>query len=246
MVFSPLDAVALARDNPSFKVVFLGVGFETTAPAVAASIVEAQNMGLVNYHVLSLHKLTPSAMRAILDAREVSLDAILCPGHVSTVTGSWAWSFLAEVYGIPAAVSGFEPVDILLGIAEVTRQCEVGEAKVVNVYTRSVTGEGNKQARDMMDKVFETTSAPWRGLGTIPASGLAIREGYGQFDARRAFPIEIEESVVPEGCHCGDMIRGVMKPADCPLFRTACTPAHPVGPCMVSSEGSCAACYLYG
>ena len=246
MVYSPLDALTLAADNPACRVVFLGIGFETTAPAVAASIVEAAERGLHNYHVLSMHKLTPPAMRAILDSRELALDAILCPGHVSTVTGWKAWQFLQDFYGIPAAVAGFEPVDILRGIAEIVRQCERGVPEVANAYPRGVTPEGNGPAQAMMNRVFETGPATWRGLGTIPESGLVIRQEYARFDARRAFNIEIGKSAVPDGCHCGEVIRGVMKPSGCPLFKETCTPAHPVGPCMVSSEGSCAAYYLYG
>jgi hydrogenase expression/formation protein HypD len=246
MVYSPLDALTLAADNPACQVVFLGIGFETTAPAVAASIVEAAERGLDNYYVLSMNKITPPAMRAILDSRELALDAILCPGHVSTVTGWKAWQFLKDSYGIPAAVAGFEPVDILLGIAEIVRQCEAGVPEVANSYPRSVTPEGNGPAKAMMEKVFETGSATWRGLGTIPESGLVIRQEYARFDARRAFSVEIGESAVPDGCHCGEVIRGVMKPSGCALFKVICTPAHPVGPCMVSSEGSCAAYYLYG
>ncbi|MGD0230563.1 MAG: hydrogenase formation protein HypD [Syntrophorhabdales bacterium] len=246
MVYSPLDALTLAADNPSCQVVFLGIGFETTAPAVAASIVEAEGMGLDNYSVLSMHKLTPPAMRAILDSREIDLDAILCPGHVSIVTGWKAWQFLPELYHIPAAVAGFEPVDILLAISELVRQCEEGRPRVANTYPRGVTPEGNGRARETMEQVFERGPARWRGLGTIPASGMVIREEYARHDARRLFTVEVPESALPDGCHCGEVIRGVMTPDGCPLFRCICTPSHPIGPCMVSSEGSCAAYYLYG
>ncbi len=246
MVYSPLDALTLAAENPSCRVVFLGIGFETTAPAVAASIVEAESRDLDNYCVFSMHKLTPPAMRAILESHEIALDGILCPGHVSTVTGWKAWQFLPDSFHMPAAVAGFEPVDILWGILEIVRQCEEGRARVANTYPRSVTPEGNRPARDMMERVFEEGQASWRGLGAIPASGMAIREAYGPCDARRLFDIEVPQSAGPDECHCGEIIRGVMRPDACPLFKCVCTPAHPVGPCMVSSEGSCAAYYLYG
>jgi hydrogenase expression/formation protein HypD len=246
MVYSPLDALNLASGNPSCRVVFLGIGFETTAPAVAASIVEAESTGLDNYSVLSMHKLTPPAMRAILESHEIALDGILCPGHVSTVTGWKAWQFLPDSFHIPAAVAGFEPVDILWGVAEIVRQCEEGKPRVVNTYPRSVTPEGNRPAREMMERVFQKGPASWRGLGTIPESGMIIRDGYGRHDARRLFDIEIPKSAAPDGCHCGEVIRGALTPDACPLFRSVCTPSHPVGPCMVSSEGSCAAYYLYG
>jgi hydrogenase expression/formation protein HypD len=246
IVYSPLDALDIAAGNPGEKVVFLGIGFETTAPTVAASVVQAKEAGLANYFVFSAHKLTPPAMKAILEAREIVLDGILCPGHVSVVTGWEAWRFLPDRYRLPAAVAGFEPVDILMAIEEIVRQHEAGESGVVNVYPRGVTAEGNLVAKATMDKVFERSSARWRGLGTIPDSGLALREGYGEFDALRAFDIEPVESEEPSGCRCGEVLRGVLAPDDCPLFRSVCTPANPVGPCMVSSEGSCAACYLYG
>ncbi len=246
VVYSPLDALDLARKNKDDPVVFLGAGFETTAPTVAASILEAEREGTTNYYVYSMHKITPPAMRVILDAGEVHVEGILCPGHVSTVIGWQSWSFLASDYRLPAAVAGFEPVDILWAIAEILMQLESGQPLTANTYPRSVTGGGNAVAREMMEKVFEKAAASWRGLGVIPESGLAIREEYGRFDAARAFDVDPGETVVPAGCRCGDVIRGVMKPGECPLFRNGCTPLHPVGPCMVSSEGTCAAYYLYG
>jgi hydrogenase expression/formation protein HypD len=246
IVYSPLDALSLAANNPGERVVFLGIGFETTAPTVAASILQAQETGLKNYSVFSVHKITPPAMKAILEAHEIALDGILCPGHVSVVTGWEAWRFLPDDYRLPAAVAGFEPVDILVAIEEIVRQHESGVPEVKNVYPRGVTAKGNLVAKSIMEKVFAITSARWRGLGTIPGSGLALREEYGAFDALRVFDVGPMESAEPAGCHCGEVIRGVMAPSDCPLFRDVCTPANPVGPCMVSSEGSCAACYLYG
>lgn len=185
-------------------------------------------------------------MRAILESHEIALDGVLCPGHVSVVTGWEAWQFLPDEYRLPAAVAGFEPVDILMAIEEIARQHEAGAPEVRNVYPRSVTAKGNIVATQVMNRVFRVGRARWRGLGTIPASGLAIRDEYKEFDARCVFDIEPVESEEPAGCHCGEVIRGVMAPHECPLFRSICTPANPVGPCMVSSEGSCAACYLYG
>jgi hydrogenase expression/formation protein HypD len=247
IVYSPLDALDLAAKNPTRKVVFLGIGFETTAPAIAASIVQAGEMGLDNYYVFCAHKLTPPAMRAILDADEVSLNGVLCPGHVSTVTGWAAWRFLPGDYRISAAVAGFQPVDILRGIAEIVRQWEADAPEVKNTYERGVTAEGNNAAQEMMGRVFESCRAQWRGLGMIDGSGLAIREEYARFDARLAFDVgPLETVAAAHGCRCGEVIRGVAKPYDCQLFKSTCTPAHPVGPCMVSSEGGCAAYYLYG
>jgi hydrogenase expression/formation protein HypD len=246
MVYSPLDALRLAAQSRTDSVVFLGIGFETTAPAVAASILRAVEDRLTNYSVFSMHKLTPPAMRAVLDAREIALGAILCPGHVSVVTGSEAWRFLADRYRLPAAVAGFEPVDILMAIEEIVRQHEAGTAEVKNLYPRGVTERGNQVAAAIMNQVFRTDDARWRGLGTIRASGLAIRDEYREFDAGRIFDMEPVESREPAGCHCGEVLRGILPPNRCPLFGVVCTPATPVGPCMVSSEGSCGACYRYG
>jgi hydrogenase expression/formation protein HypD len=246
IVYSPLDALDFAEKNPDRPVIFLGIGFETTAPAVAASIMEAARREVSNFYVYSMHKLTPPAMRAILEAKEISLTGILCPGHVSTVIGWKAWQFLSDEYAIPAAVAGFEPADVLWAIVKIVAQHESGQANVVNAYPRSVTLEGNRAAQEAMKHVFEVGAARWRGLGTMPASGLAIKAEYEAFDARKAFTVDPGETILPEGCHCGDVIRGVMRPDACPLFREGCNPMHPVGPCMVSTEGTCAAYYLYG
>jgi len=246
VVYSPLNAVDFAERNPERSVIFLGVGFETTAPMVAASVLEAIRRNLSNYYVYSMHKLTPPAMRAILDAKELSLGGILCPGHVSTVTGWRVWDFLADTYAIPAAVAGFEPADVLWAVAEIVAQHESCRAEVVNTYPRSATALGNVTAQEVMKQVFETGAATWRGLGAIPESGLTLRTDYHSFDAKEVFHIDPGETIVQEGCHCGEIIRGVMKPAECPLFGQTCNPAQPVGPCMVSAEGTCAAYYQYG
>ncbi len=246
IVYSPLDAVRLAEQNPSRPVIFLGVGFETTAPGVAASVLDAHARGVGNYYVLCLHKLTPPATRAILDSGEVNLSGVLGPGHVTTVIGTKAWEFLPREYGVPIAIAGFEPLDILRGISLLVERIAEGEARVDNAYSRSVLPEGNRAAQDMMARVFEVADAEWRGLGTIPASGLCIRPEFQAHDAARAFPVDVPPSREPPGCRCGDVLRGVLAPPSCPLFGRACTPEHPVGPCMVSAEGACAAYYQFG
>jgi hydrogenase expression/formation protein HypD len=246
MVYSTLDALRIASDNPDRSVVFLGIGFETTAPTVAASILRAREKGLKNYYVLSLHKLCPPAIRAILDSGEVRLDGLICPGHVSTVIGARPWESVAHDYHIPGVISGFEPLDVLQAVSMLVAQVEGGEAGVEIAYRRGVRSEGNPEALRVMAQVFETAPARWRGLGEIAESGLRLRGEYQEFDAERAFDIVTEPAREPEGCICGEILRGVKMPLDCCLFAKACTPEHPVGPCMVSSEGSCAAHYLYG
>ena len=246
VVYSPLDALAFAERHPDRPVIFLGIGFETTAPTVAATILEAGHRGLSNFHVYSMHKLTPPAMHAVLGAREIGLGGILCPGHVSTVTGWKAWDFLAGAYGIPGAVAGFEPADVLWAIAEIVAQHESHRAEVVNTYPRSVTPDGNTVAQGVMKQVFEVGAARWRGLDVIPGSGLALKPEYQAFDAKKVFEVDPGEQIVPQGCHCGEIIRGVMRPDECPLFRQVCSPMQPIGPCMVSTEGTCAAYYQYG
>ncbi|MBN1425220.1 hydrogenase formation protein HypD [Candidatus Fermentibacteria bacterium] len=246
IVYSTLDALEIARQNPSRKVVFLGVGFETTAPTVAASVLQSEKEGIGNYYILSMHKLCPPVIRAILDSGEVRVSGLICPGHVSTVVGSEAWSFIAHEYCIPCVVSGFEPVDILQTIQMLVSQLEKGESRVEIAYRRGVTAQGNERALEIMYQVFEPCPARWRGMGTVPGSGLGLRPAYARFNAEAAFEFDPGPTVEPKGCICGEVLRAVKTPRDCKLFRTVCTPANPVGPCMVSSEGSCAAYYLYG
>jgi len=246
MVYSTLDALAIARANPDRTVIFLAVGFETTAPTVAAAILQAQAEGLGNLLVLSLHKLTPPATRAILDAGEVQLSGIIGPGHVTTIIGSDAWNFLPHEYHIPCAIAGFEPLDILQAIDALVEMVECGTPAVSNRYARSVRPEGNRVALQMMERVFRIGPAEWRGLGTIPGSGMALRDEYEAFDAARRFPVQVSAGSEPKGCRCGEVLRGVLLPPQCALFARACTPEHPVGPCMVSSEGACAAHLQYG
>ncbi|MDD5590868.1 MAG: hydrogenase formation protein HypD [Dehalococcoidales bacterium] len=246
MVYSTLDAVKIASENTDKSVVFLGIGFETTAPTVAASVIQAMQEGIDNYYVLSLHKLCPPVIRAILDSGEVRLNGLVCPGHVSAIIGSYPWEVIAREYHIPCVISGFEPVDILQCVSMLVDQIERGEAKVEIAYRRGVRPEGNPEAIKLMEKVFEPAPARWRGMGELPASGLKLRREYRQFDAELAFDIATEPAQEPEGCICGEILRGTKVPRDCSLFAGICTPEHPVGPCMVSSEGSCSAHYLYG
>ena len=245
IVYSGLDALQMARENPDRPVVMLGVGFETTAPTIAASVLQAEKDELDNFYVLSLHKLTPPATRAVLDAGEVRLNGIIGPGHVTTIIGEDAWRFLPEEYGLSCAVSGFEPLDMLQAIATLVEMAESGQPGVRNVYSRSVTAGGNRVALDMMYRVFQVEAADWRGLGVVPDSGLGFRSEYARFDAAHAFSVEVEPPIEHTGCRCGDVLRGVLLPTDCSLFARVCDPAHPIGPCMVSAEGACAAYYQY-
>jgi len=246
IVYSTLDALEIARDNPSKPVVFIAVGFETTAPTVAASVLQAEQQGIENYLVLSQHKLCPPVMKALLDSGEVGLDGIICPGHVSAVIGSRPYEFIPREYGVGCVVSGFEPLDILLCVDMLVAQIESGKPEVEIAYRRGVKPEGNPAAVELLYRVFEVCDGNWRGIGVVPGSGLRLREEYRRYDAERVFQIDPGESVEPKGCICGDILRGVKTPPECGLFRAVCNPEQPVGPCMVSSEGSCAACYQYG
>ncbi len=246
VIYSAMDAIKIAKDNPHKQVVLLGIGFETTAPTIASSILQAEEEDLTNFLVLSWHKLSPPAMQALLNSGEVALDGLICPGHVSVITGSQAWEFIARDYQIPCVVSGFEPLDILQCIDMLVTQVEEGEARVEIAYSRGVQRGGNMVAQQLMNKVFEPCPAEWRGMGTIPASGLKLREEYSRFDAEQVFDIDPGPTREPKGCICGDVLRGVSTPLECPLFGKTCTPENPVGACMVSSEGSCFTYYLCG
>jgi len=246
MVYSTMDALNLAKENPAKSIIFLGVGFETTAPTIAASILQAEEERIRNYYVLSMHKICPPVIRAILDSGEVKLHGLICPGHVSTIIGSHPWEFIARDYGIPCVVSGFEPIDVLQCVGMLVAQIESGKSKVEIAYRRGVRPEGNHQALKLMEQVFEPCPAQWLGMGEVPDSGLKLRKKYQHFDAELAFDIDPGPTYEPKGCICGDVLRGVKTPLDCTLFGKACTPEYPVGPCMVSSEGSCSAYYLYG
>ncbi len=245
IVYSPLDALTIAKENPERQVVFVGVGFETTTPLIAIAIKRAKAMGLANFSVFAAHKNMPNAMDVLMRDPNLKVDALILPGHVSTIIGMEPWRFLAEKYGIPGVITGFEPLDVLEGIAMIMRQLHEGRAEIENAYTRGVMPQGNPVALAAIDEVFETCTATWRGLGPIEGSGYRIREEFAQFDALRRFEPEIEPTQEPKGCRCGDVLRGIMAPDECPLFRKVCTPENPVGPCMVSSEGSCAAYFRY-
>lgn len=245
IVYSPLDALAFAKAHPEREVVFVGVGFETTTPLVAMAIKRAKAMGLSNFTVFAAHKNMPGALELLVGDPTLELDALILPGHVSTIIGAEPYRFLAEKYGIPGVITGFEPVDVLQGIAMLVRQLHEGRAKIEIAYARGVMPEGNPVALAAIDEVFETCTATWRGLGDIPGSGYRIRDEFANFDAVRRFEPDVEPTRDPKGCRCGDVLRARIAPNECPLFRTVCTPENPVGPCMVSSEGSCAAYYRY-
>ncbi|TKJ45048.1 hydrogenase formation protein HypD [Candidatus Aerophobetes bacterium Ae_b3a] len=245
VVYSSLEALEIARKNPSYRVIFLGIGFETTAPTIAASILMASEEKISNYLILSGHKIMPPAMRALVENHQIHIDGFLCPGHVSAITGSKIYEFLAREYRIPCVVAGFEPLDILESIRLLLSQIRSGQARVENEYRRAVTYEGNLKAQQLMEKVFSKQSASWRGIGKIPQSGLKIRKNYASFDVEAQFPIKIKESKDYPGCICGDILRGLKTPPDCSLFKKVCSPSRPLGACMVSSEGTCAAYYKY-
>jgi hydrogenase expression/formation protein HypD len=245
VVYSPADAVALARQNPDKQIVFLGVGFETTAPTVAWTIKKAAEEGLANYSVLCAHKTMPHAMEALLKDQEVKIDGFICPGHVSVITGAQLYRFIPEKYGIPCVVTGFEPGDVLQCIVMLLEQIVAGKATVEVQYTRSVTEHGNPAAQRLLAEIFEESDAGWRGIGVIPHSGLAMRPEFARWDAAKAHGIQFRDAKPHPGCRCGDVLRGVIRPTQCKLFAKACTPTNPFGPCMVSSEGACAAAYKY-
>ena len=245
VVYSPVDALAVAAANPGRTTIFLGVGFETTAPAVAATIRLAREQNLKNFRVLSFHKLVPPALAALVADPDINIDAFILPGHVSAIIGAAPYGFLAEKHGLPAVVTGFEPLDILSALLEITAMRKSGQPAVVNAYTRVVANDGNPVAQAVMDEVFTPVDALWRGLGTLPGSGLAIREEFADFDALRLPGVSLPDAPPLAGCRCGEVLKGKMAPNECPLFDKACTPATPVGPCMVSTEGGCAAYHKY-
>ncbi len=245
IVYSTFDALEIAKKNPGKKIVFSGVGFETTAPTIAASIVSAKEMNLDNFFVFSAHKLVPPALDALINIKDIKVDGFILPGHVSVIIGTKAYVQFFEQCRIPCVVAGFEPADVMQAIFMLVEQTETNTAKLENAYPRAVTDNGNTKAQKIMHDVFETADAVWRGIGTIPESGLKIREDFAQFDAQKMFKIEVPESKEPKGCACGEILTGLKTPPECSLYKKACTPVNPVGPCMVSSEGTCAAYYKY-
>jgi len=245
IVYSPMEALAGAVEHSEKKVIFLGVGFETTAPTVAAVLKAAHEDGRTNYFVYSGHKLVPPALRALVSDPELRLDGFLCPGHVSTIIGAKPYEFIPREYGLPCVIAGFEALDILEAVWMLAHQVAEHNPAVAIQYTRAVRSEGNPRALALMDAVFEPVDSLWRGLGLISQSGLAIREAFAAFDAERQIPTDVEETVDHPECLCGLILRGVRVPTDCSLFRKSCTPEHPVGACMVSTEGACAAYFRY-
>ncbi|MBN1308980.1 MAG: hydrogenase formation protein HypD [Chitinispirillaceae bacterium] len=245
IVWSALEAVALAAASPGKRIVFLGIGFETTIPGTAIAVREAIKAGVSNFFTLCSHKIMPPAMAALID-EGVAIDAYLCPGHVSVITGSGIYAPIAAVYRKPCVVSGFEPVDVLQSILMIVRQVESGKAAVEIQYTRAVHPEGNRRAQALIADVFSPCNDWWRGLGVIAGSGMRLAEAYRRFDAAEAIPVTVEEPREAAGCICGSILKGVQTPVDCRLFARTCTPDNPVGACMVSSEGACAALYRYG
>ncbi len=244
VVYSPLEALDMARDDPGTRVVFLGVGFETTAPAVAATVLQARREGLDNFFVLPLHKLVPPALKALVALDDFAVDGFVLPGHVSVIIGSDAYAFLPVEHSIPCVVAGFEVTDILQAILALVRMRGEGPALQVE-YSRAVRPEGNRKALAVMEEVFEPCDAEWRGLFVIPGSGLALRPSYDDMDAG-LWEVELPERRERGACRCGDVLCGRIRPTDCRLFAAQCTPDNPVGPCMVSSEGTCASYFLYG
>jgi hydrogenase expression/formation protein HypD len=252
MAYSAAEALDIAAAEPRRQVVFFAIGFETTTPATAHVIREARRRGLGNFSVYCNHVLTPSAILSILDAPEVRelgqvrVDGFIGPSHVSTVIGSRPYEHFAEEYQRPVVIAGFEPLDVMLAILMLIRQLNEGRACVENEFTRGVSREGNLKAQELVSEVFEIRpSFEWRGLGQVPYSGLRIKAAYAEFDAERRFRIEVQPGAENKACQCPAIIRGVKKPTDCPIFGTVCTPRNPVGSCMVSSEGACAAYYKY-
>lgn len=248
IVYSPLDSLQVAKENPDKKVIFLAVGFETTAPTAAATVLAAEQAGLKNLYMLSAQKLVPPALRLLIDDPEVLVDGFILPGHVSVVTGTEVFRFLETEYHIPGVVTGFEPLQILRSLYRLTKQVAEGVAKIENEYGSVVKPEGNPTSLAVTEKVYEPVTAKWRGIGEIPASGLKMRETYKAYDIEKVLPLPAGQLPAPKktGCRCGEVLKGIVTPHDCPLFGKACVPTHAIGPCMVSVEGVCAAWYKYG
>ena len=245
MIYSPFDAIQLAVENPEKQVVFLAVGFETTAPVIALSLETAKRDGLHNYSILHSIKTMPKAIERLVAEEGAVIDGFLCPGHVSAVIGVRPYRFLSEKYDLPAVIAGFEPTDILMGIYYILNMLKEKKSQVFNGYTRIVTEKGNIQALALIDRVFQETVSNWRGLGSIEGTGLALKQGYEQYDAVKKLNITMEQEQVISGCICGDILKGKMTPLDCTFFSSQCTPETPVGACMVSEEGTCGVYYRY-
>ena len=244
-VYSPVDAVKLALQHPDKQVVFLGVGFETTAPGTAAAVLTAQEKGAGNFSLWSMLKLVEPALRALIAMDGFHVDGFLCPGHVATIIGADGFAFLPKDYKLPAVIAGFEPEDILLAVFRLVKQLAEKSPRLENEYTRAVSQSGNLLAQKIMKNCFEARFDVWRGLGGIEASGLGLRDELKEYDAERRFAVRYASAEPPTACRCGEVITGRLAPELCPMFGRACTPEDPVGPCMVSSEGACAAAWKY-
>jgi hydrogenase expression/formation protein HypD len=244
IVYSTLESIQMAEENPGKTIIFLGIGFETTTPSTAVAVLEAQKKNLSNFLVLSAHKVIPPAMSALIDNGS-KIDGYIGPGHVSTIAGSKIYQPLVEDYKLSVAISGFEPVDILQSILMLVEQIETNTPSVQVQYSRAVSYEGNTKAQEMITSCFKPCTDSWRGIGPIPESGLKLKDAYSQFDAEEVIPINVEEKPEPKGCLCGNILKGMNKPTDCNLFKKVCTPENPIGACMVSSEGTCAAYFKY-
>jgi len=245
MVYSPLDAIKLAEERPEKQIVFLGVGFETTAPGTAAAVLTAKEKGVGNFSVLSMLKTVEPALRALTEMDGFNIDGFICPGHVAVILGEKGFEYLPESLGLPGAIAGFEAEDILLAIYKILKRIEQKQPGLDNCYLRAVSPEGNTLAQAMVEKCFEPRRDIWRGLGVIEESGLGLREEYSAFDAEKRFELRFSEVETPTACRCGDVICGRIEPQLCPMYGKVCTPEDPVGPCMVSSEGACAAAMKY-
>ncbi len=246
IVYSPMDALKFAQENRDRKVIFFATGFETTSPSIAGTLYEAEKAGAQNFYIYSTHKLVPPALKALLDSGEVRIDGLILPGHVCTITGCRPYDFLASDYKVPSVITGFGAEDILQGIMMLLEQIASNRPAVGIQYKRAVREEGNPKAVSLINEYFEPCDANWRGLGTIPQSGLKLKDKYSRWDATKQFDIDVPEAQEPKACQCGFVLRGIKIPTDCPLFGKTCTPERPIGACMVSSEGSCAAYFKYG
>jgi hydrogenase expression/formation protein HypD len=245
IVYSPVDALTLAVENPDREVVFFAVGFETTSPTIAATVLQAQRSGVSNFSIICNHKLIPPAMEVLLEDATTTIDGFLCPGHVSAIIGTGPYQKIVERYGKGCIISGFEPLDIMLSTYRLMLQIKDGTPRVEIEYSRVVQAGGNTKALRMLDQVFAVTDARWRGFGTIPNSGLSLKDQFSRYDAAQKFDLIAPDVSDPTGCRCDQVLKGIITPPQCTLFATRCTPAEPVGACMVSSEGTCAAYYKY-
>ncbi len=246
VVYSVFDALYIAQENPGREIVFCAVGFETTTPTVAAAVIMGEEQKLHNFSIHCAHKMTPPALGALMKIPEVNIDGFLLPGHVSVITGTEGYRDVFERYRVPSVIAGFEPVDILKGIYMLALQNKSGNSALENAYERAVSRDGNPKARQIMAQVFEPVDTAWRGIGEIPSSGMKLKEEFDHFNALKKFDLTLKETFEPAGCACGDILMGLKTPEQCIMYGKKCTPVHPVGPCMVSSEGACSAYYRYG